>query len=135
MTENILNRLLFAIDKDDLETARQLLNRNIDLNVPCSEIQEAPPLFLAILKGNPAMVKLLLDHGADPNFQAAEPASYIYADNPLSLARGARLVTNWDLYHQIVLLLRESGAIDDAPQAPDEFEKIKAEAKRFQSQK
>ena len=136
MTEEILNKLLSAINEDDLETARELVAGDVDLNVPCSEIQGAPPLFLAILKGNLAMVKLLLDHGADPNYRAEEPAASIYAETPLRLAMGARFLLNWDQYHPILQLLENFGAVDEAPaQTADEFRQTEVEARRWQSQK
>lgn len=72
------DRPLTAIDHDDLQTATQALTSRVDLNVPCVELDGAPALFLAILKGNYTMVKLLLDHGADPNYHAEEPSASIY---------------------------------------------------------
>ena len=130
-----LNLLLDAIDKDDLETATHLVARVVNLNVPCAELDGAPALFLAILKGNLRMVQLLLDHGADPNYCAEEPVATIYDENPLSLAKGARFLLNWDQYEPIVQLLEKFGAVDEG--APTESrqgpEKIEAEAKRWQS--
>ena len=102
--------LLHAIDNDDVETATDLLNGDIELNFQSSELQGAPVLFLAILKGNLAMVQLLLEHGADPNYRAIEPAASIYTEKPLALARQARMLINWDKYHQIVQLLEKFGA-------------------------
>lgn len=111
--ETLHDKLLDAIDKDDLETATHLVSSEIDLNIPCAELQGAPPLYLAILKGNPAMVQLLLEHGADPNYRADEPAASIYTEKPLSLARQARNLMNRDQYHPIVQLLEQYGAIDE----------------------
>ena len=111
--ETIHDKLLDAIDKDDLETAKHLVSGEIDLNIPCSELQGAPPLYLAILKGNVAMVQLLLEHGADPNYRADEPAASIYTEKPLALARQARNVMNRGQYHPIVQLLEQYGAIDE----------------------
>jgi ankyrin repeat protein len=81
ITMEPVDLLCHAIDADDLETARQLLTSGVDLNVPCFEIQGAPVLYLAILKGNLTMVQLLLNHGADPNFYPDEPAASIYCSN------------------------------------------------------
>jgi ankyrin repeat protein len=137
MTETLHDQLLAAIDKDDLETATHLVTGDIDLNIPCSELQGAPALFLAILKGNLAMVQLLLEHGADPNYRADEPAASIYTEKALALARQARMLMSWDQYHPIVQLLEKFGATDEgAPiESRDLLEKSKAEAKRWQSQK
>ncbi|HKY28591.1 MAG TPA: ankyrin repeat domain-containing protein [Pyrinomonadaceae bacterium] len=135
--EALHNQLLAAIDKDDLETATHLVTGDIDLNIPCSELQGAPALFFAVLKGNLAMVQLLLEHGADPNYRADEPAASIYTEKPLALARQARMLMNWDQYHPIVQLLEKFGATDeDTPiESPDLLEKSKVEAKRWQTQK
>ena len=82
------------------------------------------------------MVQLLLEHGADPNYRAVEPAASIYTEKPLALARQARMLMNWDQYHPIVQLLEKFGATDeDTPhESQDLLEKSKAEAKRWQSQ-
>lgn len=130
------DQLLAAIDKDDLEAATSLVANDINLNTSISEIHGAPPLFFAILKGNRAMVQLLLQHGADPNYRAGEPAASIYTEKPLALARQARLLMNWDQYQPIAELLETFGATDeDAPiEMGDSLEKIKAEAKRWQSE-
>ena len=133
--DTTLNLLLDAIDKGDLETATHLVTRVVNLNVPCSELDGAPALFLAILKGNFPMIQFLLDHGADPNYRAEEPTATIYAENPLSLAKQARFLLNWEQYQPIVQLLEKFGAVDEG--APIEsrqlLEKIEAEAKRWQS--
>ena len=135
--ETLHDQLLAAIDKDDLETAKYLVGDNINLNTSCSEIQGAPPLFLAILKGNPSMVQLLLEHGADPNYRADEPAASIYTEKPLALARQARLLMSWDQFHPIVELLERFGAThENAPiETRESLERSKAEAKRWQARK
>ena len=135
--ETLQDQLLAAIDKDDLGTSTHLVTSDIDLNIPCSELQGAPALFFAVLKGNLAMVQLLLEHGADPNYRADEPAASIYTEKPLALARQARMLMNWDQYHPIVKLLEKFGATDeDTPiESPDLLEKSKAEAKKWQTQK
>ncbi len=135
--ETLQDQVLAAIDKDDVETASRLITDDIDLNVPCTELQGAPALFLAILKGNLAMVQLLLEHGADPNYRADEPAASIYTEKPLALAKQGRMLMNWEQYHPIVTLLQKFGAIDEVTplKSEDLFEKTKAEAKDWQSQK
>jgi ankyrin repeat protein len=133
--ETLHYKLLIAIDKDDFETARHLVTGDIDLNIPCSELQGAPALYLAILKGNLAMVQLLLEHGADPNYLADEPAASIYTEKPLALAKQARMLINWDQYQLIVQLLEKFGATDDGAciESQDLLEKSKAEARIWQS--
>lgn len=137
MKENLHEQLLHAINEDHLEVATQLVAAGINLNTPCPEIDGAPPLFLAILKGNPAMIQLLLEQGADPNYRADEPAASIYTEKPLALARQARLLVSWDTYDPIVQLLENFGAQDESGQIESEdlLEQTKAEAKRWQAQK
>lgn len=131
------NQLLAAIDNDDVRQASQLIATGIDLNVPCAELDGAPALFLAILKGNLAMVQLLLEHGANPNHWADEPAATIYTAKPLDLAREARLLMDWDKYHAIVELLEKFGASDENGEvdSSDCLNQTKVEAKEWQSQK
>jgi hypothetical protein len=52
----------------------------------------------------------MLEHGADPNLQADEPAATIYTERPLDLALQARFLMNWDKYDPIVKLLERFGA-------------------------
>lgn len=111
--ETLRDQLLSAIDKDDVKTASRIIASGIDLNVPCTELDGAPALFLAILKGNQSMVQLLLDHGANPNYWADEPVATTYTAKPLDLARQARLLMDWDKYHAIVKLLVRFGATDE----------------------
>jgi ankyrin repeat protein len=68
------------------------------------------------LKGNLAIVRLLLEHGADPNFVADEPAATLYAEKPLELAMQARFLIDWDKYNPIVELLKTFGATDSEGQ-------------------
>ena len=49
--ETLQDQLLVAIDSNDLETASHLITGDIDLNAPCTELQGAPALFLAVLNG------------------------------------------------------------------------------------
>ena len=129
------NRLLAAIDRDDLPTATEILTSRIDLNVPCVELDGAPVLFLAILKGNCTMVRLLLDHGADPNYRAEEPVASTYTAKPLNLARQSRMLFDWEKYDAIVKLLEEFGATDENNEVESKAdrEKSKVEAKNWQS--
>jgi ankyrin repeat protein len=120
-----------------VKTASEILNRGIDLDVPYAELDGAPPLFFAVLKGNPEMVQLLLQHGPEPNYTADEPVASIYSAKALNLARHARMLMDWEKYHAIVKLLERFGATDEDGQtdSDDRIDKIKAEAKRWQSQK
>lgn len=109
----LFDRLLAAVDRDDLQTATEILASRIDLNVPCVELDGAPVLFLAILRGHNGMVKLLLEHGADVNYRADEPVASIYAAKPLDLARQSRRLMDWEKYDPIVKLLEEFGATSE----------------------
>jgi ankyrin repeat protein len=135
--ETIQDQLLSAIDENDVKTASQIIAKGIDLNAACAELDGAPALFFAILKGNQSMVQLLLDHGADPNYRADEPVAFIYCTKPLDLAREARMLMDWGKYHAIVKLLEKFGATDENDQidSSDLLEKCKSEAEKWQSQK
>ena len=62
-----------AIRYGDLRTASRLLARGTPVNQVVAEGQV--PLNLAIALGRPEMVKLLLEHGADPNAAVTHPVS------------------------------------------------------------
>ena len=113
------DQLLSAIDQDDVKTASEILPDGIDLNQPCAELDGAPALFLAILKGNAAMVQL----------------AAIYTAKPLNLARQAHLLMDWEKYHAIVEILERFGGTDEDGHidSSDLIETTKAEAKRWQS--
>jgi ankyrin repeat protein len=135
--ETLHDQLLAAIDKDDVKKASQIIANGIDLNVPCAELDGAPVLFFAILKGNYSMVQLMLEHGANPNYRADEAVASIYTEKPLDLARQARMLMDWEKYQAIVKLLESFGATYENGQVEsnDELEKSKAEAEKRQSQK
>jgi len=65
-----------------LETARLLLDRGADPNLASRNPLRVAPLHSAATAGIPALVKLLLDHGANPD--AAEASGY----TPLHTAAG-----------------------------------------------
>ena len=134
--ETFQDQFLEAIDRGDLEATARLIN-GIDLNMPCSDLQGAPALFLPILNGNLAMVQFLLEHGADPNFRAHEPAASIYTETSLDLAKQSRMLQDWDQYNPIVELLEKFGAIDEDATATskEQMKKTEAEARAWQSQK
>lgn len=56
--------LLHAIHKGAAEAAAALLAAGADPNLAGGG--KVPPLFFAVMNGDPATVRLLLDHGADP---------------------------------------------------------------------
>ncbi len=99
---------LEAIADGQIEKAKRLTRTGIDLNVRCD--QGASLLFAAILSGDVSLVRLMLEHGADPNFVAEEPAATVYAEKPLELACGARFLLDRDKYQPNVELLTQFGA-------------------------
>ena len=105
---NLHEQLLTAIAEGNPAEAERLVQGSIDLNVPCD--QGASVLYAAILSGDVSLVRVLLEHGADPNFHAGEPAATIYTEKPLELARQARFLMDWEKYHPIVELLELNGA-------------------------
>lgn len=135
--ETLHNQLLAAIDNDDVRKALEIITNDMDLNLPCAELDGAPVLFFAILKGNYSMVQLMLEHGANPNYRANEAVASIYTEKPLDLARQARMLMDWEKYHAIVKLLESFGATyeDGQVESDDQVQKSKAEAKKRQSQR
>jgi hypothetical protein len=107
---NLHEELCAAIAADQVEEAARLIRSGLDLNAPC--IQGASALYPAILSGEASLVRLMLEHGADPNFAADEPGATIYTEKPLELAQQARVLMDWDKYDPIVKLLKEFGATD-----------------------
>ncbi len=105
--------LLAAIADGEIEEATRLILTGLDLNTPCD--QGASVLYPAVLSGNVALVRLMLEHGADPNFVAEEPAATIYAERPLELAQQASFLMDRDKYQPIAKLLAQFGATDIEP--------------------
>ncbi len=132
---NLHEQLLTAIAESNLAEAKRLIQGGIDLNVPCD--QGAPALYAGILSGDVALVRLLLDHGADLNFLASEPAASIYTEKPLELAMQARFLMDWDKYQPIVRLLEEFGAtnVDGRVESKHDFEARERRAREWQSSK
>ena len=89
---------------------QRLIDNGIDLNNRCD--QGASALSGAILQGNLSIIRLMLEHGADPNLLADEAAASIYSEKPLDLARQASFLMDWEKYHSIVKLLESFGATD-----------------------
>jgi len=102
--------LLAAIASNDFEEAGCLIRSGLDLNVRCA--QGASALYPAILSGEVSLVRLMLEHGADPNLVANEPAASIYTEKPLELAKQARFLMNRVRFEPIVKLLEEFGATE-----------------------
>jgi ankyrin repeat protein len=125
--------LLAAIAEGNYTEAMHLVHCGIDLNAPCDE--GASPLFAAILSGDISLVRMMLEHGADPNFVAAEPAASIYTEKPLELAMQARFLMDWDKYHPIVKLLEKFGAAHAAGQVESgsDFEGREKRAREWQA--
>jgi hypothetical protein len=107
---NLHEQLLTAIAESNLVEAKHLIQSGVDLNLRCD--QGASVLYAGILSGEVSLVRLMLEHGADPNALADEPAASIYTERPLELAMQARFLMDWDKYHPIVRLLEEFGATD-----------------------
>jgi len=105
---DIHQKLVAAIAADEVVEAKRLIRSGVDLNIPSAQGETA--LYQAILRGDASLVRLMLEHGADPNFVADEPAATIYTEKPLDLAQQARLLMDWDKYDPIVKLLEEFGA-------------------------
>ena len=130
--EEIYEQLMGAIASNDIVEVRRLVETGVDLNHRCD--QGASVLFGAILYGNLSIMELLLTHGADPNLVAEEPASFIYADKPLGLARGARFPLDWDLYDATVKLLERFGATESEYLSPNQsLESVENEARAWQT--
>lgn len=132
---NLHDQLLTAIAESNLVEAERLIRSGVDLNVRCD--QGAPVLYAGILSGNMSLVRLMLEHGADPNLLADEPAASIYAEKPLELAMQARFLMEWDKYHPIVRLLEEFGAtdVDERIESESDFEARERRAREWQSSK
>ncbi len=109
--------LLAAIAADDVAAVERIAASNIDLNLPFD--QGATVLFSAIVQGNADVVRVLLDHGADPNFAMTEESGEDHGTKPLDTALSARAELGWDTYDPIVSLLQAAGATDsDGRQVP-----------------
>src|SRR5262245_24916782 len=99
-----------ALADGNVEAAISLIEQLPDLNDRCDE--GCSVIYGAILEANVAIVRLLLEKGADPNLEAYEPAAIIYAEHPLDLAKQCRFLLDWDRYNPIVALLKEFGATE-----------------------
>jgi ankyrin repeat protein len=69
-------QLLEVIAEGNFNEGKRLVPSGIDLNVPF--VEGALVLYSAILSSEVSLVELMLEHGADPNFVADEPAASMY---------------------------------------------------------
>lgn len=132
---NLHEQLLTTIAESNSADAKRLIQAGIDLNVPCD--QGASALYAAILSGEVSLVRMMLEHGADPNFVAGEPAATIYTEKPLELAMQARFLMDWDKYHPVVRLLEEFGAtdVDGQVESSGDSEVCERRAREWQASK
>jgi len=69
MTEDEYNRLMKAVEKDDLKKVNSFMNKGLDLNTSYPGVHSnMSVLEIASLRNNISIVKLLIDNGADVNF-------------------------------------------------------------------
>ena len=130
---DVYEQFTTAVVENDVREVTRLIESGLDLNYRCD--QGASALFGAILIGNLFIIRLMLEHGADPNLVADEPAATIYTEKPLDLARQARFLMDWDQYHPIVKLLEAFGATNDDGEVENDSETIELRAREWQSSK
>lgn len=132
---NLHEQLMTAIFGDDVAEAKRLIQSGLELNARCD--QGASALYGAILHGDISIIQLMLEHGADPNLIADEPAASIYTAKPLELAMQARFLMDWGKYHPIVKLIEEYGATDSARgvESSDDLKVREEPAKEWQASK
>ena len=126
-------QLMTAIVEENVDEVSWLIQRDLDLNIRCD--QGASALFVAVLQGNASILRLMLEHGADSNLIADEPAASIYTEKPLELAMQSRFLLDWEKYHPIVELLERFGATDSdgCVESSDELRVRKQRAKDWQN--
>ncbi len=132
---NLHEQLLTAIAEGNLDKAKRLVASGLDINAPCAE--GASALYPAILSGDMSLVRMMLEHNADPNFLADEPAATIYTEKPIDLAMQARFLMDWDRYNPIVKLLEEFGAteVDGLVESANDLKVRERRAREWQSSK
>lgn len=130
---DVYEQFITAVVDNDVREVSHLIEKGIDLNYRCD--QGASALFGAILQGNVSIIRLMLEHGADPNLVADEPAATIYTEKPLDLARQARFLMDWDKYHPIVKLLEAFGATNDIGEVEKDSKTVELRAREWQSRK
>ena len=130
---DIYEQFITAVVENDVRQVTLLIESGLDLNYRCDQGTSA--LFGAVLGGNQIIIRLMLEHGADPNLLADEPAASIYTEKPLDLARQARFLMDWDQYHPIVKLLEAFGATNNEGEVENDSEAIELRAREWQSSK
>jgi Ankyrin repeats (3 copies) len=135
-------RLEKAIDANDIETVRNLINEGVELNY----IYDLPPLARAASLGNVEMVKLLIESGADINLQMEDEgdtalmiaALYNHLEAVKILVEAGADVNIGNYYGTKAVVMAATNAHEDvynylAPLSIPEFEpgiRLLAEAKR-----
>jgi hypothetical protein len=105
-----IRALFYAIEKNNLVYAQKVLSMNFDPNL--HHENGYTPLAYAAMKGNPAMLELLLRNGADPAMPTRE------ADSPVELALRMGHNEVADLLKQARRTVSELGPeAETAPQA------------------
>jgi ankyrin repeat protein len=97
-----------AIGLSDVAAVRRLLKEGADLEHPDDD--GCTPLFYAVLVGEPSVLRVLLEAGADPNAVAPEPGCTLLADTPLHLAEQCAFLMDKEKYERVVDMLRVYGA-------------------------
>jgi ankyrin repeat protein len=130
---DVYEQFMTGVVENDVSEVSRLIESGIDLNYRCDQGTSA--LSGAILQGNPIIIRLMLENGADPNLVADEPAASIYTEKPLDLGRQARFLLDWDKYHPIVKLLEAFGATNDNGEVEKDSDAVELRAKEWQSTK
>lgn len=80
--------------------------KNLDINVPCSELEGATPLHMAAMTGSPDAVEMLLGYGSDPT--ATDARGMTALDCALSVAVAPDNTTPEETWDRIKDLLRSA---------------------------
>ena len=128
---DVYEQFMTAVVENNVCEVTRLIESGLDLNYRCDQGTSA--LSGAILEGNLSLIQLMLENGADPNLVADEPAATIYTEKPLSLARQARFLMDWDRYHPIVELLEAFGATNDHGEVEKDSKAVEFRARQWQS--
>ena len=96
--------LFSAIGRNDTNEVLRLLNDKVSPNEPWIQISHPTPLIAAVKPGYIDIVRLLLDHGADPN--KADSFGY----SPLYYSLASPLLDDDDISKNIFQMLIEHGA-------------------------
>ena len=91
---------MIAIRRDDPASAREALSRGAPINGAPGDMRNGKPLILAIVDEKPEMVRILVEHGADPN-QPSRAGEF-----PLTLAIRAK-------QRDVLRMLLRAGAVTD----------------------